>query len=160
MPTCEMCGKRAEFLNDAIVEGAMLSVCDDCSGFGKVIKLSRPKEVEEQVMPRKIISAETVKRVESIIPNYAELVKNAREKLKLKQEEVAKRLAEKESVIHNVETGHLEPSIKLAKKFEQFFRIKLIEEIKETSEEPLNLNNSQLTIRDLIKIKEDIEDDD
>ncbi|MBU1204095.1 MAG: TIGR00270 family protein [Nanoarchaeota archaeon] len=152
MPSCEMCGKRAEFLNKAIVEGVMLSVCNDCSEFGKAVKIEKPVIEEEKPLPRPIRTI-TTEFVDSIVNDYASIIKNAREKMDLKQKEVAQRIAEKESVIHNIETGHLEPSIKLARKLEQFFRIRLVEQIEEKREKQLDLRSTNLTIGDLLKIK-------
>lgn len=152
MPSCDMCGKKVEFLNQAIVEGTMLSVCESCSEFGKIVKVEKP-HIEESKKPQKIIPTSTTTMIDAIIEDWASKIKNAREKLGLTQEDLAQKIAEKESVIHNVESGHLEPSIKLAKKFEQFFRITLIEKIKEEHKTNIDLRSSNITIGDLLKMK-------
>jgi putative transcription factor len=152
MQTCDLCGRRAESLNRVIVEGGVLSACGDCSAFGRVIKIEKPV-MEEETRPPRIIQASSFERVESINPDYASMIKSAREKLKLKQEEVAVRIAEKESTVQGVESGHIEPSIRLARKFEQFFRIKLIEQKEEKREKSLNLGSESLTIGDLLKLR-------
>jgi putative transcription factor len=157
---CNMCGKDTE-LFIATIEGTELEVCKDCAKFGKNVKKIKKKEhsnynqepisfkkkrtIEEEVMPL-------------ILSNYSQLIKNAREKKGLKQEEFAKMVNEKASLIHSFESGKLRPSINVAKKLERFLKIKLIEEIKK-DESPSFLNekdektNGNLTIGDLIKIK-------
>ena len=48
MTECGICGKRESKLI-AIVEGVMLTVCNDCAHYGKVLKI---KELEEQGIGR------------------------------------------------------------------------------------------------------------
>ena len=144
MPNCEICGHFGN-LKKAIVENTMLNVCDNCLKFGKVILIKEDKK-ENKV----------VKKIEEplqiIVPNYNKLIKEAREKIGLKQSELALKLNEKESIIHKLETGNLKPPIALARKLEKFLNIKLIE-IYEESYEALNLKDNALTIGDLLKLK-------
>ena len=144
-----MCGREGADIR-AIVEGTVLNVCKTCAKFGNVIEIKKPV-VNEEV--RRVIPIKQVEIVDRIVDNYASIVKKEREKSGLKQEEVAKQIAEKESVIHKIETGNLKPSLKLAKKLEQFFKIKLIEEYKEEKSKVLDLKDSDLTIGDLLRIK-------
>ena len=146
---CEMCGREGELIK-VIVEGTMLSVCNKCSKFGNVIEVKKPV-VKEEV--RRIVSIEPVEEMERIVDDCSEKVKKAREKLGLKQEELAKQIAEKESVVHKVETGSLKPNLKLAKKFGQFLKINLIEKYKEEKKRNLDFRDSDLTIGDLVKMK-------
>jgi len=144
-----MCGRECEPVN-AIVEGTMLKVCSRCSKFGNVIEVRKPEMKEE--ISRKV-SISRVENVESVVDGYPSIIRKAREKRNLKQEEVAKQIAEKESVIHKVETGSLKPSLNLAKKFEQFFNIKLIENYTEERKRSLDFKSSDLTIGDILRIK-------
>ena len=154
MVMCELCGKKTENLVKAIVEGGLLSVCGECANFGKVVEITKPVISSEIEKPR-MIRASGVDEVDSIVEDYAQLIKKAREREGLKQEEVALKLAEKDSLISNVESGHMVPSIKLARKFEQFFRINLIEKVKETKSRTFDLSDSNLTIGDLLKMKKE-----
>ncbi|MFW6233693.1 MAG: multiprotein bridging factor aMBF1 [Nanoarchaeota archaeon] len=147
--TCELCGKDGEMFK-AIVEGSEMKVCSSCAKFGKII--SKPKS---NFQPRnkniKYNKPKTPETIFLIVDNYHERLKNAREKMNLKQEEVAKKIAEKESLIHSVESGKHEPNINLARKLERFFKIKLVEEHKEEKND-LGKNKAQgLTIGDLLK---------
>ncbi len=151
MPNCDLCGKKVEYLNKAIIEGSILNVCGDCGKFGRIIEI--PKPIRE--LPKRRIVTEQKLEEDTIVHDYAVKIKACRESLNMTHEQLANALAEKESVIHNLETGNLIPSIKLAKKLEQFFRIKLI--IKQAIGEQSNFNfkNNSLTIGDLLNMKED-----
>lgn len=149
MGSCEICGRHFENIEKAIVEGVMIDVCHDCSKFGKVIPIRKPL-----IEPKRIIPVQTKEVMEDIVNNYHQIIKKAREKKGLKQEELARNIAEKESVIHKVETGSLKPSFILAKKLEQFLGVKLIEIQEEKKEVNLNLKNNGLTIGDLLKLKD------
>ena len=131
------------------LEGSVLSVCKSCSKYGKIIEIKKSKPAQEP--PKKIIRIE--EPIEVIVPDFSLKIKNARESLKLKQEELAKKISKKASVIHKLESGHLTPSISLAKKLESFLNIKLIEQYEEEKKE-INLKDEDLTIGDLIKIKD------
>jgi putative transcription factor len=65
------------------------------------------------------------------VPDYNAVVKKARERLGLTQEELGRRVGEKASVISKIETGRLRPSVMLARKLEHVLRIKLLESIEE-----------------------------
>jgi len=150
--TCELCGRLTDNLTEAIVEGAMLSICNNCVKFGNVIPIKKP--AKEQILPRKnIIIEKEPEEFEIIVSGYSQKVKQARENLSLKQEELAQKIAEKVSVIHKIESGHLRPSLALAKKLENFLNIKLIEKYKEEKTETINFKDSNLTIGDLLKHK-------
>ena len=148
MVGCEICGKNFENLERAIVEGVMMGVCSNCAKFGKIIPVRKPL-----IEPKRIIPVQTKEVMEDIVTDYAELIKKGRERKGLKQEGLAKDIAEKESVISKVESGSLKPSFILAKKLEQFLDIKLIEFLEEKKQVNLNLKNNELTIGDLLKLK-------
>ncbi|MFA5797145.1 MAG: multiprotein bridging factor aMBF1 [Candidatus Woesearchaeota archaeon] len=125
MAKCELCGsKEAQF--KTAIEGTLMHVCSDCSKYGVVKSNTNVRVVVKEV--RKPQKSEPLY---SFIPGYGSKVKTAREKLGLKQEEMAKRLNEKESLLHNIESEHLQPSIATAKKIERELHIKIVEEVKE-----------------------------
>ena len=147
---CEMCGSEGESFK-AIVEGSEMNVCKNCSKFGKIIQ--KPKTNIKFKSKHFKKKQEKPENIFLIVDNYAELIKRSREKMKLKQEEVAKKIAEKESLIHSIESGKHEPNINLARKLERFFNINLVEEHKEEQKNIGKSNSSGLTIGDLIKKK-------
>ena len=76
--------------------------------------------------------------------------RKAREKKKLTQEELSKKLREKASIIKRIEEGW-KPSLKLIKKLERFFKVKLREKIVETVLEKKS-GSSRLTIGDVVEV--------
>lgn len=147
---CEICG-RGDAVYKSIVEGSELFVCEPCGKFGK-----RIANVEQQEKITKVISQEKKHEDrfnEIIIDKYGEIIKNAREKNNISQEEFAKKINEKVSIIHKIETNSFEPSIELAKKIERFLKIHLIVNYEVTAEKPTEKNHSKLTLGDVVKIK-------
>ena len=90
--------------------------------------------------------------MEMVVNDYAERIRKKREHLRLKQEEFAKKMNEKESLIQKIESGHFEPSINLAKKIGRFLKIRLVEDYKESHEKQTKTKTNSFTIGDLIKI--------
>ncbi len=150
--TCDMCGSE-ENLYKADIEGSILNVCKSCSRFGKIIaEIKEPEKIKH----KKIIITEPEPEpeiIEMVVEDFAEKIRNKREKLGLKQEDFAKMISEKESVIHKLETGEFQPSIELAKKLEKALKIKLIEEYEEKHKKTAKISSGPTTIGDLIKIK-------
>ena len=148
MPNCDMCGREGN-LNQAIVEGSLLNVCDNCARFGKVILIKKAvKEIKHDKKPTR----RTTELINIIVEDYPKEIKEAREKQGLKQEELAKKINEKESLIHKLETGHLQPTILIARKLEKVLNIKLIE-LYEEQHEGLNFKDAAVTIGDLVRLK-------
>ena len=152
---CELCGKDAE-LYLAEVEGTMLSVCNNCKKFGKVIKkiaVETPRQEKDKARGAKIVKVPEKELIEVIVPNYAELIKKKREKLGLKQKDFAKLISEKESLLSKIETREMEPSVALARKLERILKIKLVEVLEEAAVEKKEAKGEELTIGDLVKVK-------
>ena len=150
---CDMCGSEGK-LYKAIIEGAQLNVCQECSKFGRVIgviKQETPKERKKVSIPTN--EGPQTETMQIIVSDYAEKIKKKRETLGLKQEEFAKKINEKESLVHNVESGRYEPSIELAKKIERFLKIKLIEDYEEKHETLKGTKTDSFTLGSFIKTR-------
>lgn len=146
MTQCELCGSNSE-LSKAVIEGALLSVCRRCMSFGNGVPVGS-KPVYKRKVNLAIPDVE-----ETIVQDYAQIIKFAREKDNLTQEFLAKAIGEKETVLQKIEAGHNEPSLSVAKKLENFFKITLIEQIElRSSEKTLELNDTSMTIGDLLKL--------
>ncbi|MBI1969572.1 TIGR00270 family protein [Candidatus Woesearchaeota archaeon] len=148
MASCDLCGKEAKF--KGIVEGVEMDVCKECTKFGKVLRTPRvfaqkQKQEKKPERPQKEI-------IELIVEDFGERVKRAREHKSLTQEELAKQLAEKESLLHKIESGRVEPSIHLARRLEKALHIKLVEQHEEIHEEK-KAGSGALTIGDILKQK-------
>lgn len=137
MTNCELCGRKpARYKSE--VEGTFMNVCEDCARFGKVKAGSNVRIVVED---RKKTESKDPDYI--FLPNYGAAVKNARERLGLKQEELAKKINERESLLHQIESEHFKPGFELAKKLERNLHIKIIE-VLEINEE---LENARRDIR-------------
>ena len=160
---CDICSSSDKTYKVEI-EGTILNVCDKCASFGKVLAKVKPEMAEKKKKKlEKAVALEAeakarkeTETVQIITPNYSALIKNARERMGMKQEELAKKIAEKESVIHKLESGGMVPGIPLARKLEKFLRISIVENIEmepEASASDKKEISGGLTIGDMIRIK-------
>ncbi len=148
---CEMCGREPAAVKAAI-EGTVLALCDACGRYGKV--LGRVATATAAVKKKEGKTASFVEEESDfVVANLGQLLKQKREALGLRQDEFAKKIAVKESVLHKMETGAMKPGIEEAKRFEKLLGLRLIE--KANMEEGIvpQPKKDQLTLGDLIKIK-------
>ncbi len=142
---CDICGKETELIRVKI-EGTIMNVCRDCGAFGTELK-ELPKLHHTKL---KAFSKPT----ETIKSDFASQIRTKRERMGLKQEEFAKHINEKLSLVHKIETGSFTPSIKLAKKIEKYLGIRLIEEDSKQEYKPAEHSDSEeITLGDLLKLK-------
>jgi putative transcription factor len=156
MPSCDLCGKESNLVQ-AIVEGSLLSVCNNCSKFGNVVQVDKPavqKRETRRTIAQAMPSRTLAENIETVVQDYSMRIRKAREIKDLTQEKLGQAIAEKESLIHKLESGQMRPSIKLARKLQQFLGVELLtKELEEDYDGPLNLKEEGLTIGDLIKRK-------
>lgn len=130
---CELCGK--EILGKpkrVVVEGAELETCATCGGFGTEIR--RPRT---SVGPTSKVAAHSRTRYRDIYrqmegeidPDFDDIVKNARKRAGITQEQLAAQIMEKALVIKKIERKELTPDDKLRKKLEKALNVNLIIEI-------------------------------
>jgi putative transcription factor len=126
-----------------------MGVCVICSDYGKVVPINRPIIDKKLEMKRE---TEDAGYIEVVVDNYANLIQKAREKKGLKQEDLAKAIAEKESVIHQLESSKLKPNFKLAQKLEVFLNIKVLEKVETNlvNKRDVSFKSTDLTIGDLL----------
>ncbi|MBI5065040.1 TIGR00270 family protein [Candidatus Woesearchaeota archaeon] len=147
MSVCELCGRDSR-LYKAKVEGTELNVCEACGKFGTVYRpVETPKQVSRPVKAKPEV-------IEVIVSDYSEIIRKAREKLGLNQEDFAKKLNEKESFIQKVESGHIEPAIEIARKFEKLLNVILVEEASTNVLSAKKQHSGPLTIGDIVKLKQ------
>lgn len=143
-----MCGRQQATVR-ASIEGSLLSVCEGCGKYGKIagrIHVATEKKKEE-----KTIAAE--EETEFVVANIGTLLKGKRESLGLKQEEFARKIAVKESILHKIETGHFIPGIGEAKRIEKALGLRLTETVEAVENAVPQAKKDQLTLGDMIKIK-------
>ena len=152
---CEICGKEHQHLRKANIEGSILNVCNDCVKFGREIKEDatikhKSSGVIRGYSPRKdVLEAEEI-----LVEDYSNLIKKARVKKGMTQEQLAKNILEKKNVISKLERGEMHPTKELIKKLSKELKIKITEKIseKETIIKTKGPSKS-LTLGDLIEAK-------
>jgi len=140
---CELCGKEARLVK-AKVEGTVVSVCEDCSGMGHRVHESKPVPMREKP---KLSIDQTI-----INPDFANIVKNARESKNLKREDLAKQINEKVSVIERIERSS-RPTDSTAKKLEKALGIHLLG-YEEAEYKEMKTGSEDITLGDVVKIKQ------
>jgi len=159
---CEVCGHKIHTEPiTAVIEGAKLTVCVECSKHGKIIhqeevalpksSLKKPQAPITAVQKKPVVA--DVQITQELSQDYANKIRAAREKLALTHEELGKKINEKASVLRNLEAGKMEPNNQLASKLEHMLKIKLLVPISQEKVSQLPKSASQeLTLGDLIKI--------
>jgi len=141
MIECELCGRRGA-TTKAKVEGSVINVCGDCVGFGREIPVVKIK-------PKKP-SPKLDGMEDEIVEDLKEIVKAERFNLKLTQKEMAEEIGERTSVIKRIESGW-KPPLKVLKKLERLFSLKLMEEASNTGVKKKK-GKKELTIGDIIEV--------
>jgi putative transcription factor len=122
--SCDICGNtpiRAQIL----LEGAKLLACGRCMRNGSIIHRFHDDEQPSEVP----VSRPTAGATEEVVENYAKVIKEARQKLRLPITVVAERISEKESYLQAIEGGRLTPTMDVARKLEKELSIKLVEKV-------------------------------
>jgi len=116
-----------------LLEGAKITVCNNCASHGTKIQtppknFQHKKSVQRglQTTSKKQTFKKKVGEDLEIVPDYAKKIKYVRNRLGLNQDQFAQKLNEKPSLIRRIETGKVEPTVKLAKKIENTYKIVLI----------------------------------
>ena len=176
---CEVCGRK---IHDepvkAVIEGAKLTVCLECSKHGKVIlhevadlPFSPVKGPSVRISPATSSSTKSTMHLPTIqkkppvaqvqlttelIEGYATKIRVAREKLALSHEDLGKKINEKASLLRHIETGKVAPNNQLASKLEHALRIQLMVPIadeKSTAQVHRGGANEEMTLGDLVEFK-------
>ncbi len=154
---CEVCGKKIDKPYIVRIEGTEMKTCRECAKFGVEHK-TWSRFPKKSALPRKTQKRKSKPKIGQevsfeVVENYSEIIRGIREKLGLSREDFGKKINEKASVIARLETGKMVPDIKLAKKMEKIFGIKLLEKVEEEKVSVSPSGSAELTIGDIIKIK-------
>ena len=136
---CPICGSVIWGKGQKVLlEGAKITVCQVCAKHGTKIASPRSpfktkasgelkQKRPQRSSSRKITSLNDVE----LVSDYARKIRNARNANNLTQEQFAQKINEKPSLLRRIETGKAEPTIKLAKKLEDVYKIKLLKKTDE-----------------------------
>ena len=147
MSSCEMCG-REDKLVLVELEGSQLNVCAGCGKHGK--RIGGPVFKKRVRVPKKIEKPEIE---EEVISDFADKLRQAREKRDLKQEDFANLLNEKASLLQKWEAGTLTPKIPIAKKLGRLLGMNFIKQIKEEKVVSLKSKAGEMTLGDFVKVR-------
>lgn len=133
---CEVCGRKIIGKQyKAIIEGAIMLVCNECAHYG-----SRSWEAETAPKPKpmpapkpRLVSPpvpsvqKTVQEAAlELVEDYPKRIRQAREKLGLTHEDLGRKINERVSLLKKIETGKMTPTQSLAEKLQHVLRIKLL----------------------------------
>lgn len=159
---CDICGRV--IVGPAFrvrVEGAKMLVCSSCEHLGKPYQEERPVSTRPYA-PTTLRMPRTVHRTAPELPrgmeesevaeNYSNLIRSHRMKMGLSQEELAKRVKERLSVMQKIENGKIAPDSRLCRELEHELRIKLLVPRKATPA-PKMAAPAQITLGDIVRVK-------
>ena len=151
MVQCEMCGADTASPNTVKVEGAELDVCDDCADFGTEVRTESSSSSSTKYSTGSSSGGSSgsgssgsasggtssgssggrrrdmFDEMDEVAQDYDQRIRNARESRGLSQEELAKELNEKASLIRKLERGDTLPSDGVQGKLESELGIALTE---------------------------------
>ena len=141
---CEVCGSPLRASPNRVeIDGAVMVVCNNCARLGKQVGPA-PSPVSPispvrarsssihglQGLPR-TVAPRPVEPEYEVDPDYNLIIRQAREKLGLSQEQLGGLLNEKPSVIKMVESKKLKPDMTLTRKLMHELKINLLVSLSE-----------------------------
>ena len=177
MVQCEMCGAETASPKTIKVEGAELQVCDNCSQFGTEVRDqtssssgstkystssssggssdSGGKSGSSGGKKKRRRRRDMFDEMDELAADYDQRIRAAREAAGISQEDLAKKLNEKASLIRKIEHGDVLPSDSVQKKLESELDIALTESAGGEDEEwEGGESGSGLTLGDMVKRKD------
>jgi putative transcription factor len=162
---CEMCGAEVPKLKKIIIEGSNLSVCQKCTKFGR--DYTKKRGVEDitytTTISERLERREKRRKTKDVFEqsqdelalDYPRRIRRARASLGMSQEDLAKKINEKKSLVAKLENGDMIPDEKLVKKLETALDISLKEKV--SSVEPPKSSEARrgLTLGDFLKIEKE-----
>jgi putative transcription factor len=178
MPQCEMCGAEKASLTTTKVEGAELELCDDCKQFGTEVRTESSSSGSSKYSTTSSSGTasggssgsasassssssggsrrrrDMFDDMEELAADYDERIREARESRGLSQEDLAKDLNEKASLIRKLERGDILPSDSVQRKLERELEISLTEGGGDEEAEWSSGSSTTTTLGDVVKRKD------
>lgn len=130
---CEICGKEIKGSPVKIlIEGSEVSVCFSCKNLGTEKKISKgTQKGAKRVLIKKRQRSTAIDFADELVEGYNQIIRKERESRGWSQEELAKKIQEKESLVKKIENGLITPEPSTIDKIEKLFNIKLKEKVPE-----------------------------
>jgi putative transcription factor len=162
---CEVCGSTIYGPPKRIViESSRLLVCSRCSSLGQ----PDPRREERIVSSTRqaagpLSSTRTVKPTSTRLPaeveeleiadDFPDLVKRAREKSKMSQQDLARMVKERLSIIQKIELGKMTPDLRLTHALEHVLKVRLLQPRSEPEAPADRSGGPRLTISDVVQYR-------
>jgi len=136
--TCEMCSAEIYKPVTIKVEGALLNVCANCTSFGNIVekpqsRVQSPSARGASSIRPKMGSTSRTKfkprqdnSEKELVNDFANIIRNARMKKKINQEQLASMTGLSIPFIKSIEAGKTRPTDVAAKKLERELKIELL----------------------------------
>jgi len=130
---CEICGREIKGKGfKIVVEGSEVTVCSFCRQYGTEKKPSVASQPgARRVVLKKKRGSTKIEFTEELVENFHVIIRREREKRGWSQEQLAKKIQEKESLIKKIENAEITPEPEVVEKLEKLFNIKLREQVPE-----------------------------
>ena len=160
---CEVCGSLI-FGNGyhITIDGAELVVCRECSTLKTSPSRPRPDALRSArsptgasqkktlpLPPRRRPTEPTMPEGRELVQDYGQVIRRAREALQLSQEDLGRKIAEKNSVLQKIEGGRFVPPEALVQKLERALKIRLVQEASEVPTDGKAAQPEELTLGDV-----------
>lgn len=128
-----------------------MEVCEGCAAYGKILTEPIKKNTPIKTAPRRYKERDIFEGMDTIlVPNWAERIKNTREKKGLTREQLGAAIGQRTVTIAHLENGELHPTDEMARKIERELDIILLEKISSTRQTTNNTKGMERTIGDLL----------
>ena len=146
MPSfCELCGNPIQIPKNVIIDGSIFNVCLSCSKRGKPYEPNQPSKKTFSPTKRSIpvpqkkpikVYPKTIQIIDEKVlrSDFGRIIREARMKKGITQENVANQISEKITLYKKIETGGIKPNEILSKKLERVLGIQLYENLVENNE--------------------------
>ena len=143
-----MCGKETGLVL-AEIEKVEMKVCQNCAKYGVI----RRRADEVRVSSKKMHHEPAFR----VTDNYASILRQAREKQGLSQEDFARYLQERESIVAKWEQGKMQPSVDIARRLERILGLSLVvEDVEQAFEKEKNSKPEGFTLGDFMKVRKKV----
>lgn len=142
-----------------VIEGAIVVACPRCARLGKPYVeppsqrvRPRTRPAQYSVRPTRSVPRGTLEELE-VVEDFSAKIRKAREKTGLTQEDLARRVKEKLSIIQKIESRKITPDMKLCRELEHSLRISLLVPRVEAPISTTLGPSPGLTLGDIVKMK-------